>query len=64
MGRRKKIGFTKPKMLSSRLEEEDFFKFENIVNNRDGRSLQDFMNIFVIQYISGNLHLSGSSFKV
>jgi hypothetical protein len=64
MGRRKKIGFTKPKMLSSRVEEADFLKFEDIVNNRDGKSLQDFLNIFVTQYISGNLYLSGSTFKI
>lgn len=63
MGRKKKAGFIKPKMFSARVEEEDFLKFENIVNNRDGKNLQDFVNLFMNQYIAGTVYLSGSTFK-
>lgn len=62
MGRKRKQGFTKSKMMASRVEETDFVKFENLVNLRDGRKLQDFMNLFVTEYISGNLYLSGTTF--
>ena len=63
MGRRKKQGFIKPKMMSSRVEEEDFVKFETLINLRDGLKLQDFQNLLITQYISGNIYLSGSSFQ-
>lgn len=64
MGRKQKLGFFKPKMMASRVEESDFIKFENLVSHRDGKKLQDFLNLVVTEYISGNLYLSGSSFCV
>ena len=63
MGRHKKVGFGKMKMLASRVEESDYLKFEFILKNRDGKTLQDAMNLFVVNYISGNVYFSGSQLK-
>lgn len=60
MGRKRKIGFTNMKMLASRVEESDYVKFEFILKNRDGKTLQEAMNMFVREFISGNLSISGS----
>lgn len=64
MGRRKKTGFANMKMLASRVEEGDYTKFEHILKYRDGKSLQDAINLFVVNYISGNISLSGSTFVI
>ncbi len=50
------------KMMASRIEESDYLKFESLIKNRDGRKLQEVMNLFVTQYISGNIYISGSEF--
>lgn len=63
MGRRKKPGFTNMKMLASRVEESDYDKFESLIE-LTGKSLQQVVNLFVVNYISGNIYLSGSSFAV
>lgn len=60
MGRRRKPGFGQMKMLASRVEESDYLKFEFILKNRDGKTLQDAINLFVVNYISGNVYFSGS----
>ena len=60
MGRKRKVGFTNMKMLASRVEESDYVKFEFILKNRDGKTLQEAMNMFVREFISGNLSISGS----
>ena len=60
MGRKRKVGFQKMKMLASRIEESDYIKLEYILKNRDGKSLQDAMNLFVREYVSGNIYISGS----
>jgi hypothetical protein len=61
MGRHRKPGFTNMKMFASRIEESDYFKFEEFLK-KSGKSLQQVMNLFVVQCISGSLVLSGSSF--
>lgn len=60
MGRKKKPGFANMKMLASRVEESDYIKFEFMLKNRDGKNLQEAVNTFVREYISGNLHFSGT----
>lgn len=60
MGRKRKIGFTEMKMMAARIENSDYVKFEFILKNRDGKNLQEVMNIFVREVISGNLSISGS----
>jgi hypothetical protein len=60
MGRRKKQGFLQSKMLASRVEESDYVKFEFILKNRDGKTLQEAINLFVVNYISGAVAFSGS----
>ena len=62
MGRRKKPGFTQMKMLSSRVESSDYDKFEYIVKTTSGKKLQEVVNLFVVNMISGSLVLSGSNF--
>ena len=59
MGRRKKPGFMKMKMLASRVEEADYYKFEDLLK-KSGKNLQEAVNLFVINYISGNIQFSGS----
>ena len=55
MGRKKKLGFTKMKMLASRIEESDYFKFEAIVQQSGKKTLQEYINWLVVETISGNL---------
>ena len=59
MGRRKKLGFTKMKMLASRIEETDYFKFEAIFPNK---KMQEVINNFVRSCITGSIVMSGSTF--
>jgi len=61
MGRRKKPGFRQMKMLASRVEESDYYKFESLIKS-GGKSLQEVINSFIVSYISGNIQLSGSGF--
>ena len=60
MGRRKKTGFKQMKMLASRIEESDYFKFEVKVRESGKKTLQEAINYLVVEVISGNLSLSGS----
>lgn len=62
MGRRKKPGFRNPKMFSGRVESEDYYKFEQILKTRDGKTLQEMINLFVVNYISGNIRLKDDKF--
>jgi len=64
MSRPRKLNFKNPKMLSARVEEEDFIKFEQLIKYRDRKSLQEFVNVLLVEYISGSLYLSGSNFCV
>lgn len=59
MGRKKQNKFQKSKMIASRIEESDYWKFE-VVLKKDHKSLQDVINHFVVGYISGNFYFSGS----
>lgn len=61
MGRKKKHNFNKTKMLASRVEESDYFKFESLFK-KDGKKLQEIINFFVVSCISGSIQLSGSVF--
>jgi hypothetical protein len=61
MGRHRKNTFGTMKMLASRVEESDYFKFEERLQ-KEGKNLQQFMNLFIVSYISGNICLSGSTF--
>ena len=57
---KKKEHFKDPKMLASRVEKEDFLKFEKLIKYRDHRKLQEVVNIFLRSYISGSVIVSGS----
>jgi hypothetical protein len=63
MGRRRKPKFVNMKMLASRVEESDYNKFEVLIK-RKGKKLQEVVNLFVTEYISGNIEISGSGFSV
>ena len=63
MGRRKKPGFLEQKMLASRVEKQDYLKFEQMAKDT-GRSLQELMNIFIVQCISGSLSFENNQFVV
>ena len=60
--RRRLNRFKETKMVSARVELEDYNKLYNILEFKDHLSLQDFINIAVVSYISGNICLSGSGF--
>lgn len=60
MGRKKKNTFQKSKMIASRVEESDYWKFELLLK-QEHKSLQDVINTFVVSYISGTLVFSGTS---
>lgn len=62
MGRPRKPGFRNPKMFSSRVEHSDFVKFEYIFKKRDKKKLQEIINLFVVNYISGTIVLAGDKF--
>lgn len=63
MGRKKKQGFTKMKMLASRIEEADYFKLELFLETQN-KNVQQAINAFVVSCISGNLTFSGSYLAV
>ena len=63
MGRHKKPGFKQMKMLASRIEESDYFKFDDMLK-KSGKNIQEIMNLFVVSCISGTIQLSGSTFVV
>lgn len=48
------------KMLASRVEESDYYKFEAKVKESGKKSLQEAINYLIVEVISGNLSLSGS----
>ena len=50
------------KMLASRVEESDYYKFESVIKKSNQKSLQDVINLFVVEMISGSIQLSGSTF--
>ena len=62
MGRKRKPGFREPRMLSSRVEFSDFCKFEDKMKRQDGKTLQEMLNLFVVNYISGNIYLKDDKF--
>lgn len=64
MGRRKKLGFVNRKMLASRIELDDYIKFEETLQRQLGHRIriQDVMNNFVRSCISGTIETSGSLF--
>ncbi len=64
MGRRKKPGFTNQKMLSSRIELDDYIRFEEILQRQYGKriKIQEVLNNFVRSCISGSIQASGSLF--
>ena len=48
------------KMLSSRISISDYDKFYFIVNYSNGKTVQEVINLFVTEIISGSLLFSGS----
>jgi len=54
MPRRKKYKFRNPKMLSSRIEMEDYYKIKKKMRE-DVINLQQFLNTVVRCYISGTI---------
>ena len=62
--RKRKFNFRQPKLMSARVENDVFIEFEKLIRYIDGRNLQEVMNMFVDEYVSGNLFLSGSKFCV
>jgi hypothetical protein len=52
------------KMLASRVEESDYYKFEAVIKKSGKKTLQEVMNMFIVEMISGNLYLSGSHFGI
>jgi hypothetical protein len=63
MGRKKLPGFRDMKMLASRIEKEDYLKFEDQLK-KTGKNLQQVLNLFVVNYISGSIQLQGNEFVV
>lgn len=61
MGRRKKPGFRQMKMLASRVELSDYYKFESLIK-LEGKKLQEVVNLFVINYISGTIKIQDDEF--
>lgn len=61
MPNRKKEKFQDVKMLSSRIEREDFSKLEKMLEIKN-ISVQQFMNNIVRSFISGTIEYSGSLF--
>ena len=59
MANRRKQKFTETKMLSSRVEKQDYWKFEDCLI-KDNLSVQQFVNSMVRSYISGAIAFSGS----
>jgi hypothetical protein len=62
MGRHRKETFHEQKMLASRVEKEDYIKFEQVAK-QTGKSLQELVNSFIISCISGSIVLDSASNK-
>ncbi len=62
MKRLKKLN--NPKMLSARIEKEDFEKLEEVLSQQSILSLQDFINFSVKALISGEIQARGSKFEI
>ena len=64
MGRKKRPGFKNQKMLSSRIELDDYIKFEEILQIQYGKrvKIQQVLNSLVRSCISGTIQVSGSLF--
>ncbi len=64
MGRHKKPGFNSQKMLASRVELNDYIKFEDTLYPQFGKrvKIQEVINMFVRSCISGSIKVSGSLF--
>ena len=56
---RRRQKFNEPKMLSSRVELSDYYKFEDKIT-ADRCTVQQALNMFVRGYISGTIVVSGS----
>lgn len=61
MVNRRKEKFAQAKMLSSRVEQEDYNKFEQLLESKN-LSVQQFVNGVVRGFISGTIEHSGSVF--
>lgn len=61
MVNRRKEKFQDVKMLSSRIEKEDYIKLEHMLESKN-LSVQQFMNSVVRSFISGTIVHSGSLF--
>jgi hypothetical protein len=62
MSRRRKLVFVHPKMFSARVENEKFVEFEKIIRYQYNLDLQEIVNLFVNQFVTGDLFLSGLKF--
>jgi hypothetical protein len=64
MGRKKRPSFVSQKMLSSRVELNDYIKLEDALYQQCGKRLniQEILNSFVRSCISGSIKVSGSLF--
>ena len=51
-------------MLSARVEELEFDKFEKIMKYRDNLTLQEFINVVVENYVSGSFSIKGGKVKI
>ncbi len=51
-------------MFSSRVEYEDFIKFEKLIKYRDNLTLQEAVNIFVVNYVSGSILIKDGKVKI
>jgi len=47
-------------MLSARIEQDDYDKFDKLVRYSMGLKVQDVLNLFVVELISGSIMISGS----
>jgi len=61
MPNRRKEKFKETKMLSSRIEQSDYVKLEELLENQN-LSVQQFVNSMVRSFISGAIQHSGSMF--
>jgi hypothetical protein len=58
MGRKKKFLFDEPRMFSARVERSDLEKVQELLD-RENRTVQEFINECVREYISGSLEEKG-----
>ena len=56
------LKFRDAKMLSSRVEKDLFMEFEKKIRYENCMDLQEVINIFVQQFVSGTIQLSGTKF--